>query len=114
MSPAVSPNPQDQSPSPSPSAQSPSPSGVSPSPLDQSLSPSPSPLDQSPSPSPVGPSPSPTKIRVSPNLSLDSAWAHESNNRKLLCFNPTFNHFWLSLVLIIRCHPKFPSFFVKV
>ena len=48
-----------------------------------------------PSPSPVGqsPSPSPTKLRVSPDLSPDSAWAHESNNRKVLYFNPTFNHF---------------------
>ena len=54
---------------------------------------SPSPLDQSPSPSPVGqspsPSPSPTKVRVSP----DSAWTHESNNRKVLYFNSSFNHF---------------------
>ena len=74
VSPAVSPSPQGQSPSPSPSGQSPSPSSVSPSPL-----------DQSPSPSPVGqsPSPSPTKVRVSP----DSAWTHETNSRKVLCFN---------------------------
>ena len=66
-------------------------SGASPSPLDQSLCLSP--LD--PSPSPVGqtPSPSPTKVRVSLDLSPDSAWAHESNNRKVLYFNPTFNHF---------------------
>ena len=77
VSPAVSPSPQGQSPSPSPSGQSPSPSGVSLSPLDQS--PSPSPLDQSPSPSPspVGQSPSP-RVRT-----------HESNNRKVLYFNPT-------------------------
>ena len=79
--------------SPSPPGQSPSPSGVSPSPLDQS--PSPSPLDQSPNPSPnpspVGPIP--TKVRVSPDLSPDSAWTHESNNRKVLYCNPTFNHF---------------------
>ena len=32
---------------------------------------------------------SPTEVRVSP----DSAWTHESNNRKVLYFNPTFNHF---------------------
>ena len=36
---------------------------------------------------------SPTEVRVSPDLSPDSAWTHESNNRKVLCFNPTFNHF---------------------
>ena len=87
VSPAVSPSPQGQSPSPSlsPSGQSPSPSGVSPSPLDQS----PSPLDQSPSPSPspVGQSPSPE------SLSPDSAWTHESNNRKVLYFNTSFNDF---------------------
>ena len=93
VSPAVSPSPQDQSPSPSPS-----PSGVSPNPLDQS----PSPLDQSPSPSlsPVGPeseSTSTTEVRVSPDLSPDSAWSHESNNRKVLYFNPTFNHFCWAL-----------------
>ena len=29
---------------------------------------------------------SPTEVRVSP----DSAWTHESNNRKVLYFNPTF------------------------
>ena len=75
VTPAVSPSPQGQSPSPSPSGQSPSPSGVSLSPLDQSLSPSP--LDQSPSLSPVGPSPSPW-VRI-----------HESNNWKVIYFNPT-------------------------
>ena len=31
---------------------------------------------------------SPTEARVSP----DSAWTHESNNRKVLYFNLTFNH----------------------
>ena len=93
VGPSVSLSPHGQSPSPSPSGQSPSPSGVSPSPLDQSPSPSPSPFDQSPSPSP-----SPTKVRVSPDLSPDSApdstWTHESNSRKVLYSNPTFNHFW--------------------
>ena len=56
---------------------------------------------------------SPTKVRVRP----DSAWTHESNNRKVLYFNPTFNHFdptfksfLLSLVLIIGSQPKFPLF----
>ena len=106
VSPAVSPSPQGQSPSPSPSplGQSPSPSGVSPSPLDQSPSPSPSPLDQSPSPSPSpldqSPSPSPWVQQRSewvPDLSPDSAWTHESNNRKVLYFNPTFNHFCWAL-----------------
>ena len=33
---------------------------------------------------------SPTEDRVSPDLSPDSAWTHESNNRKVLYFNPTF------------------------
>ena len=46
-----------------------------------------------PSPSPVGQSPSlesasPAEARVSP----DPAWTHESNNRKVLYFNLTFNH----------------------
>ena len=36
---------------------------------------------------------SPKKVRVSP----DSAWTHESNNRKVLYFNPTFNHFFWAL-----------------
>ena len=54
---------------------------------------SPSPLDLSSSPVGQSPSPSPTKVRVSPDLSPDSAWAHESNNKKVLYFNPTFNHF---------------------
>ena len=36
---------------------------------------------------------SPTEVRVSP----DSAWTHESNNRKVLYFNPTFNHFCWAL-----------------
>ena len=40
---------------------------------------------------------SPTKVRVSPDLSPDSAWTHESNNRKVLYFNPTFNHFCWAL-----------------
>ena len=39
----------------------------------------------------------PTEVRVSPNLSPDSAWTHESNNRKVLYFNPTFNHFCWAL-----------------
>ena len=34
-----------------------------------------------------------TKVRVSPDLSPYPAWTHESNNRKVLYFNPTFNHF---------------------
>ena len=52
---------------------------------------------------------SPTEVRVSPDLSPDSAWTHESNNRKVLYFNPTFNHFcWGCLVLIIGSQPKFP------
>ena len=42
---------------------------------------------------------SPTKVRVSPDLSPDSAWTHESNNRKVLYFNPTFN------LLIIFAEP---------
>ena len=55
---------------------------------------------------------SPTKVRVSPDLSPDSAWTHESNNRKVLYFNPTLNHFcWALIVLmIIGSQPKFPSF----
>ena len=36
---------------------------------------------------------SPTEVRVSPDLSPDSAWTHESGKRKVLYFNPTFNHF---------------------
>ena len=40
---------------------------------------------------------SPTEVRVSPDLSPDSAWTHESNNRKVLYFNPTFNHFCWAL-----------------
>ena len=36
---------------------------------------------------------SPTKVRVSP----DSAWTHESNSRKVLYFDPTFNHFCWTL-----------------
>ena len=40
---------------------------------------------------------SPTKVRVNPDLSPDSAWTHESNNRKVLYFNPTFNHFCWAL-----------------
>ena len=106
VSPAVSPSPQGQSPSPSPSplGQSPSPSGVSPSPLDQSPSPSPSPLDQSPSPSPspVGQSPSP-----SPRVQQKSEWVRtwvrtqpglmSPTIKKLLYFNPTFNHFCWAL-----------------
>ena len=35
---------------------------------------------------------SPTEVRMSP----DSAWTHESNNRKVL-YNPTFNHFCWAL-----------------
>ena len=117
VSPAVSPSPQDQSPSPSPSpsGQSPSPSGVSPSPLDQSPeSESTGPESESESESSgsesESESASPTEVRVSPDLSPDSAWTHESNNRKVLYFNPTFNHFCWSLVLIIGSQPKFPSF----
>ena len=53
---------------------------------------------------------SPTEVRVSPDLSPDSAWTHESNNRKVLCFNPTFNHFCWALY----CDPNFPFFYVKV
>ena len=93
VSPAVSPSPQSQSPSPS------------------GVSPSSSSLDQSPSPSPVGqcPSLSPTKVRVSPDLSSDSGWTHESSNRKVLYFNPTFNNF--AEPCIDNCsYPKFPSF----
>ena len=100
VSPAVSPSPQGQSPSPSPSpsGQSPSPSGASPSPLDQSPSPSPSPLDQSPSPSPVGQSPSPSpRVQKKSEWVQTQAWTHESNNRKVLCFNSTFNHFCWAL-----------------
>ena len=40
---------------------------------------------------------SPTEVRVSPDLSPDSAWTHESNNRKVLYFNPSFNHFCWAL-----------------
>ena len=38
-----------------------------------------------------------TEVRVSPDLSPDSAWTHESNNRKVLYFNPSFNHFCWAL-----------------
>ena len=40
---------------------------------------------------------SPTEVRVSPDLSPDSAWTHESNNRKVFYFNPNFNHFCWAL-----------------
>ena len=49
---------------------------------------------------------SPTEVRVSPDLSPDSTWTHESNNRKVLCFNPTFNHFCWALY----CNLNFPLF----
>ena len=86
--------------SPSPQGQSPSPSCVSPSPLDKS--PSPSPLDQSPNPSL-------TKVRVSPDSSPDPAWTHESNSRKVLYSNPTFDFAenfaeWPCILIIGRQH----------
>ena len=115
VSPTVSPSPQGQSPSPSPTGQSPSPSGVSPSPLDQS------PRSKSKS---IGPesesessgseseseSGSPTKVRVSPDLSPDSAWTHESNNRKVFYYIPTFNHFCWALYWYLVVNLNFPLF----
>ena len=115
VSPAVSPSPQGQSPSPSPSPSglSPSPSGVSPTesigPESESIRPeseSESESESSGSES-ASESASPTEVRVSPDLSPDSTWTHESNNRKVLCFNPTFNHFCWALY----CNLNFPPFF---
>ena len=119
VSPAVSPSPQGQSPSPSPSpsGQSPSPSGVSPSPLDQSpesksesIRPESESESESSGSESESESASPTEVRVSPDLSPDSTWTHESNNRKVLCFNPTLNQFCWALY----CNLNFPLFFVNI